>query len=1175
MNATKVILDVKGLLTQMYYRGEDPDAIRIVHDGKEGKVNTAQFGFQNWLDEYIFPILQHTPPHDIIAVYDGGNDYRRSILPTYKQRRREEKEAGPKQAEIEFKKLLETSKRFLAALGAVCVGAAKTEADDLIAAIAEAYPDTNKMIHTVDADLLQLSGNRTVVFLRNQPQTDGTYKGVPYNLIRLHKALVGDSSDNYIGVPRFGQKAWEHCVEQFGFDGMEEIDQCFLTGNFKPLAEAVEATKDKILSHLYAHIEEAKIGHQLSSLAPETCYRFRGQTLVWPKFFTRLPSRGRLLAVLTEMECESMEEKFDEFMPEFTLVTKENVGEVTDLFLDCLDETPFFSFDYETVDRLRHPAFEQAMSAQSRAGGGYVDVLSSEIVGMSVNFGRCLQHTIYLSFDHRDTDNLDLQVAKDFLETIIETGRPLVAQNCSFEVQVTKLRLGMALDEPYDTQIMASYVNENDESGLKALSKAWFNYDQTTYKDLLQSAGATDMTSLTGKQVMQYGCDDSFVTGRLFNLFQTIMRMEGVWQFYVDNERAVVHPLTDAFEAGVRVDMAALAKQAERGRKVIDEGMAFLRSELAKHCTEPDFEAAKRLDLADGLNLLEIDKAAGKSTDTALLARREQRTLRWAEQAVYKEYSVRKESQEFLATPGQLNTVVAALAGPDAPKIDSVTKPKINRLITSLKLFRREPMDDLLQFCDLLGESAADIRSRSGERFAALAKFCAPFLGEGRVIEEGDELNLNSPPQMQSLFYCKLGLPVRRRIKVQRGSARDELGLEGAPSTDDKAMKLAIAEDCTSGNEWKRAVLQAVIDVREQQTMFSLYYNPYPLWVHPRDGMIHPSVRNCGTVTRRPSGGNPNILQVKKGETRGVFLPRYDDHVIVACDFNGQELRITGSESRDPVMIEAYTSGGTYTDEDGMVHPVVKDIHSVTSVAFSDEIFKREGLGQLRGLSYDEFRSLLKGGGSKAEEDACKLVRKFAKMVNFLIIYGGQASTLSMNLGIPVAFAEEIMRRVFIAYPRLLPWQQEVVAFGRNHGYVKTAYGNLKHLTSDIRSQNGGLRSRQERQAVNSTVQGTAADVLKVVLRTCHRTRLFHETGSVLIAPVYDEIVASVPGRTAFEYCTRLQAAMNVTPPNHPIPMMAEVSIGRTWGEVEELGDNPSEKKVNEAVSKAMAGGGK
>ena len=158
------------------------------------------------------------------------------------------------------------------------------------------------------------------------------------------------------------------------------------------------------------------------------------------------------------------------------------------------------------------------------------------------------------------------------------------------------------------------------------------------------------------------------------------------------------------------------------------------------------------------------------------------------------------------------------------------------------------------------------------------------------------------------------------------------------------------------------------------------------------------------------------------------------------------------------------------------------------------------------------------------------------------------------------------MDQVFSNYKRLEPWQKETVQFAREHGYVRTAYGTLKHLTSDIRSRDMSLRNRQERQAVNQTIQGCAADILKLVLTATYDANVWRETGSTLIAPVYDEIVATVPKKNCFEYCEMMQDLMNVRPPGHLIPMVAEVSVGPNWGDVIELKDRPSERKIAECI---------
>lgn len=1161
MLTPKVILDVRGLLMHSYHRGVDPD----VRPNAEGKViNSAAHGFQNWLEEYFHPMLEHVSPADIIAVFDGGSAHRTALFPAYKKKRDEAKEKRDPELVAQLKRLEDVAKSFLMYMGVTCLHATGVEADDLIALVCKGLDDHNKMVHTVDADLLQLSDERTVIFLRNQPQVDGTYtdadgQAVPYDLIVLYKALCGDKSDGYPGVYRFGPKSWEHLVNEFGLDGMREIDQCFKTQNFEAVEDCLNVTKDKTLGHVYSNLGEAKLSYELATLAPEVCYQFRGSTLVRPKYHVRVPNRKRIEGILAEMECPAFIEKYSSYFPQFTLLTEENADICIDHFLDHLEETPFFSFDYETVDVLKHAAFNEAMSAASAARGSYIDVLSSHLTGASVNYGKHLQYTLYISVNHKDTANVSAQVVKDFLETIAETGKPLVVQNASFEEQVTKLQLGLQLEKPCDTQIMASYVDEDGEAGLKMLSKAWLNYSQASYKETLQAAGAEDMAQISGKQVLQYGCDDALVTAHLFKTFHLILKMEGTWDFYWASERAPVHVLNMAFEAGVRIDFVKMGELATHGREVITNGMLRIRELLTEHCTQENQAAGEALAEADGHNLRRIEQASGKYNDLQLLARSEDRKLKWAAAAVYKPYKEVEILPEFQGTPGQINKVLDTLGIPSELRLKAVTKPQVNKLLTELRQFPAAG-----PFSELLGPAMDSMKKREGAEFDALKTYCQPFMGGGKIVKEGDELNLDSPAQITELLYCKLALPVRLRTKVQRGSSRSELGLQGSPATGRKAVKLAIAED-TEDAPWKREVLETLSDVKDQMKLFSMYYNPYPLWVHPRDGMIHPAVRNCGTVTRRPTGSNPNVLQVKKGETREMYLPRYDDHIIITADFNGQELRIAGSEARDPVLIDCYTGRGFRTDEDGMVHPVVLDVHSVTAVSFAPEIFRSNGIS-IGKISYEEFVAIRKGQGGDQQKAIAELCRKYAKMVNFLIIYVGQASTLAMNLGMPVRFCEGLMETVFRAYPRLAPWQEEVISFGKRYGFVKTAYGNLRHLTSDIRSKSGWERSRQERQAVNFTVQGTAADILKVVMTGCWETKLYQETGAIPIAPVYDEAVSSVPRKNAFEYCCRLQNLMNLTPPGHAIPMLAEVSLGNSWGDTIELGDNPSERKVEETL---------
>jgi DNA polymerase-1 len=1183
----KSIFDVRGTLMHMYNRGISPDAIPT-EDGKS-MINPAGWGLANWIEEYLIPTLEFFPAVDIIAVWDGGSKYRTDLHSGYKATRRKAKAKQDPRIEAEIEVLEGMAKRLLAYLGAVNIIVDRVEADDVIALLCQQMKGVNKNIRTVDADLLQLTDDTTTVFLRDKP-IEGEYKGVPFNLIRLNKSMVGDSSDDYIGIKGFGEGAWNDLVEEYGHDGMVELEEFVRLREYDGLKELVDTGDHPKLAKLLTKREEWELGYDLASLHPEICYGFAGKTQIQPKYWTQCPNREKALKVLTIAGCPHFieDEAIEELFPSFTLVTADNVDEVFDSLNEYLPETPVVAFDYESYDTLEHKDFNNLISAKESSKGSYVDVLSQSITGASFNFGKNLQHTIYLSVDHAATNNLDKQDIADVLLEIQDNLKiPLVAHSASFEEQLTKQCLGVALESPYDTVIMSSYVDENVSAALKSLSKDLLGYAQKTYLETLEEAGVGNMRQMTGEQVLQYGCDDSFVTAHLFKLFEFICVVEGSWEFVKKHDTATVHPLNRAFEAGIRIDYDRMQEIAVEDTALIKSNMESIRATLTEHCKEINFKAADALAEADLDNLKAIMKHEGKAK-SAITAKMEEKKLHWQNATVYVPYEENVKKVEFIGTPAQLNKVLTQIIDfkdmtdeqREVILIASVARTRINTWLTTAKEWYRENAYLLLdkeafeKFLTLFGESANTLRGRYGAGFDALSHFCAPYLSvDNKVVSTGDELSLASPKQMQEILYCKLALPVRKRTKKSRGSVRDVLGIPGSPGGDEEAISMAIAEDCTEG-DWRRGVLELLVDTKAAMTRHSLYYAKYPKWAHPIDGMIHPRIRNCGTVTRRPTGASPNILQVSKGKVRTTFIPRYKHHVIVALDFSGQELRITGSEANDPVLIDAYTGGGFRTDEDGMVHPVVKDIHSVTACSFAKNIAirnlgepgAREHLDGLKGvMDYDFFRA--------AMEDVTHplhlvilLCRKMAKTVNFLIIYGGEASTLAMKLGIPVVFAELIMEMVFVAYGRLAPWQKETIAFGRLKGYVETAYGTRKHLTADIRSKDGWLRSRMERQAVNQTIQGCAADILKIVLTAAHHTRLFEDTKSVLIAPVYDEIVASVPADGVFEYAQRLQSIMNVTPPGHAIPMMAEVSMGPSWGSLVELGDNPSERKMIQCI---------
>lgn len=321
-----------------------------------------------------------------------------------------------------------------------------------------------------------------------------------------------------------------------------------------------------------------------------------------------------------------------------------------------------------------------------------------------------------------------------------------------------------------------------------------------------------------------------------------------------------------------------------------------------------------------------------------------------------------------------------------------------------------------------------------------------------------------------------------------------------------------------------------------------------------------------------------------------IIIPKLPKRLILSPDFSGQELRIIGSEAKDPTLIKAYTGGERYTDKYGIERLKVTDIHSLTTVVFVHRYVERElGKDVLRYLpmgsdgrvAYDLYNKIRK---CETSDDYAKLVdmdgdftkllkvlqdarSKMAKPTNFLITYLGTASTLAENTSMPEEFCKEIMAEVFATYDRLGPWQEETIQFARANGYVTTAYGTRKHLSEDILSTDRGLRSREERRACNQCIQGCGADILHTVETEMFESEFLERYNSYFLAPVYDEIDLDVPLNDDLPtLITEMAGMMDLTPPGHAIPMMAEFSFGPNWHNQFELGERPCEKQIEEAL---------
>ncbi|RKZ10954.1 hypothetical protein DRQ50_14120 [bacterium] len=545
--------------------------------------------------------------------------------------------------------------------------------------------------------------------------------------------------------------------------------------------------------------------------------------------------------------------------------------------------------------------------------------------------------------------------------------------------------------------------------------------------------------------------------------------------------------------------------------------------------------------------------------------------------AIYLELQMVHKEVDFKPTVAQINKALKAVG--IEKELPSVAGKAITQYMVELdKSGLSNITSDQQQYLDLMTACAGSpMKDRTGDDYEKFREVSADLLKfDAEPVTVGTELNFGSPNQMQHFLYVMLGLPIRRHTKVTRGSKRDELGHGGGPATNEAAIQLAIAEDCTGADAWKGDVLRNLIVYTKCDTREKLYWKPYPLWKHPIDGMMHPQINQSATVTHRPTGSSPNLLQVSKkdgGRTRSVFIggqtEKGEDYVYISVDFSGQELRIIASETKDPVMLDAYIGENK------------KDLHTVTACAIGKSYIEKTApdfdLGSLvwdgEYIDYAFFDHIRKEEpiNEQVLVKLLKLVRGAGKELNFGVAYGAGPTTIAMGLFIPVEVARVLMESLFARYVRLPIWKEEVWDFAEKHGYVETVYGPRRHCWPDIISSDTGTKSRMQRQVANFVIQGTAADILKVVMTAAKHEGIFLDTGAILLAPIYDQLAARVPTSIAVEYITRISACMSVTPPGHQVPMVPEASIGLNWGMQKELGAYPSEDKILKALEDLYA----
>lgn len=367
---------------------------------------------------------------------------------------------------------------------------------------------------------------------------------------------------------------------------------------------------------------------------------------------------------------------------------------------------------------------------------------------------------------------------------------------------------------------------------------------------------------------------------------------------------------------------------------------------------------------------------------------------------------------------------------------------------------------------------------------------------EAKTAEEnvyqkaGVRFNLASPKQLGEVLFEKLKLDPKAK-KTKTG-------------------QYATSEDVLQKLAHENPIVEDILAFRELTKLRSTYVDALPQLINPKSGRVHTSYGQAVAVTGRLASTNPNLQNIPVRSERGkeirkAFIPRDKDHVLISADYSQIELRIVAAISGDPNMCEAFRLG--------------KDIHTATAA-------------KVYGIE---------------ESQVTKEQRYKAKSVNFGIIYGQGAFGLADNLGISRTEAKGIIDNYRKEFSGITTYMDDIVRFAREKSYVETLMGRKRWLR-DINSSNFTVRGFAERNAINSPIQGTAADMIKMAMARIREDIRKMGLKSRMIMQVHDELVFDVLRSEADTLRSLiLEDMQHAMPLPNNVPVIAEAGMGENW----------------------------
>lgn len=350
----------------------------------------------------------------------------------------------------------------------------------------------------------------------------------------------------------------------------------------------------------------------------------------------------------------------------------------------------------------------------------------------------------------------------------------------------------------------------------------------------------------------------------------------------------------------------------------------------------------------------------------------------------------------------------------------------------------------------------------------------------------GTRINLNSPKQLAKVFFEDLKYPVIKKTKT-------------GYSTDHEVLE-TLAQDYE--------LPKVILEFRMLSKLKSTYVDALPKMVNQRTGRVHTTFNQTGTATGRLSSTEPNLQNIPiRGEEgkriRRAFIPE-DGSILIAADYSQVELRVMAHLCGDPSFIEAFQNG--------------EDIHARTA------------------------REILTDGGEPSSDD-----RRKAKAINFGILYGLSEFGLAKQLDIKRSEAREFITKYFARYPGIRTYLDQTIETGRELGYVSTLLGRRRFLP-DLKSRNGSVRQAAERIAMNTPIQGSAADIIKLAMLRVDSAIAERGLESRLLLQVHDELVVEAKRSEAEEVVSLLKTEMSQAM-KIDVPLDVDVGKGENWAE--------------------------